>query len=432
MLSDYPATAFRDQSIELPVWTLINGLVIPKTSDSYFWWRTTGTALAILLQRAGYSSKSQCRHLLFYYRTITPELGAEPNANGTFSKWKSFMTDNFSPIELSWEWGRGSEAPTVRYSIEPIGPLAGTTSDPLNQYATSRLLDRLQPAIPNCDLTLFKHFSEKLVSYTNNPILNKPELDREGHLSRTFVAFDLGREVETLKVYFIPTFKASELSISPWTLVAQAIESLPGYSSSAYPSLPALQSFMASSTFGSSLRTEIFAVDCVAPVKSRLKIYMRTQATSFSSVREIMTLGARLQDPGIDRGLHELQSLMDLILTDASQMLPSENLPIKNHRTAGFLYYFDIKHGAVEPGVKIYIPVRHYGKSDLAIVKGLESYLKGRGQEHLANMYLEALRTIASPDTLKSGLGVQTYLGCSIVGDQPKLTSYLCPNVHPS
>ncbi|MCJ1250607.1 hypothetical protein MMC30_007835 [Trapelia coarctata] len=415
---------------EPPLWALINKHFPPPNSDFQFWWRTTGIALAVLLQKAGYSVDAQCQHLLFYYYNIVPELGVGPDAQGLPRYWKSFMTDHFAPIELSWEWGCGGDVPTVRFSIEPIGPYAGTPIDPLNHHATARLVHQYQPLIQECDLRLFDHFSTKLLSYTNLPAETGRSRACQGHSSRTFVAFEFGKDALMLKAYFLPTFKAAELGQSTWDIIRRAIEDLPDSSLPAFSGLSTLQNFMMSSPQGLELEAEIFAVDCVGPTRSRLKIYMRSRSTCFDSVREIMTLGGVLDGSGLRHGLDELQKLWKLVLSQEQEFSTAADLRQKDHRTAGILYYFDIKQGRALPGVKVYIPVRHYGQNDLAIAKGLSIYLKSRGQGSLACKYLEALESISPSSSLRSRLGIQTYLGCSIVGGQLKLTSYLAPEVY--
>ena len=407
---------------EPPVWALINKSSSLENSDFDFWWRTTGIPLAILLQKAAYPVNDQLQNLLFYYQSIVPELGVGPNAQGLPRSWRSFMTDHYSPIELSWEWGCGGEAPTVRFSIEPIGPHAGTPMDPCNQYATTRLVHQYQPLIPNCDLRLFEHFSKELLSYEHLP--------SRDHSSRTFVAFEFGKDNLMLKAYFLPAFKAAESNQSTWEIIRQAIQDLPDYSLSAFSGLSTLQNYLTTSPHGSELEAEIFAIDCVAPCRSRLKIYMRSRSTSFASVRDIMTLGGTLDGSSLTHGLHELQKLWRLVLPQWQPFSPDDDLRQNNHRTAGVLYYFDIKQGTALPGVKIYIPVRHYGPNDLAIADGLQLYLKSRGQGHFARKYVEALEGIAPPASLRSRCRIQTYIGCSIVGGQLKLTSYLTPEVY--
>ena len=412
------------------MWSLIDRNLPQATADCRFWWRTTGLPLAILLEKAGYTLEAQCQNLFFFYCCVVPELGGGPDAQGLPRSWKSFMTDHFSPIELSCEWGCGGESPTVRFSVEPIGPYAGTPADPLNEHATARLVRRYQPLLSNSELTLFDHFSKELLSYNHSRNEASGMMEDHGHKSRTFVAFDLGKDGVMLKAYFLPAFRAGELGQSIWYIIARAIRSLPGYSPSKFSGLSMLQSFLSNNPYGSKLKAEIFAIDCVTPIRSRLKIYMRSQSTSFDSVINVMTLGGVLNGLDLNEGLNELQRLWKLVLSQNEGFSEIVDLQQRNHLTAGMLYYFDIKQGEALPGVKVYIPVRHYGRNDLAVAEGLETYLKSRGQSSLATKYKQALSSICPPSSLRSRTGIQTYIGCSIVGRELKLTSYLAPKVY--
>ena len=418
--------AAPSQRTEPKLWKMINNYFPKAGADFQFWWRTTGIPFAILLQKSGYSLDAQCQHLLFYYRCVVTELGAGPNAQGLPIQWSSFMTDNFGPIELSWEWGCGGTTPTVRFSIEPIGPQAGTPADPINQYATHRLVRQYQPLLTNCDLSLFNHFSKELLSYN----YSSGELDAQGHKSRTFVAFELGKDGIMLKAYFIPTFRAAELKQSTWKTVVQSIEDLPNYSPSSYSGLTTIQKYLSTSRQGPGIAAELFAVDCVEATQSRLKIYVRSRETSFDSVRDVMTLGGALNDSKTARGIKELESLWRRVLAIPQDFPTSEELPQRDHRTAGILYYFDVKQGNPTPGVKVYIPVRHYGSNDMAVAEGLAQYLEKRGQGQFARRYLEALKSMTPDSLLRSRLGIQTYIGCSIVKGELKLISYVAPTAY--
>jgi len=97
--------ATRSHELEPQLWSLLNSYFPRANSDLRFWWKTTGVPFAILLEKAGYSIDAQRQKLFFYYYCVIPELGVGSNAQGLPRCWKSFMTDHFSPIELSWEWG---------------------------------------------------------------------------------------------------------------------------------------------------------------------------------------------------------------------------------------------------------------------------------------------------------------------------------------
>ncbi|MCJ1378396.1 hypothetical protein MMC17_001494 [Xylographa soralifera] len=195
-----------------------------------------------------------------------------------------------------------------------------------------------------------------------------------------------------LKAYFIPGFRALELGKSALGLISEAIQSLPDYTPSRYTGLSALLNFCRTSSEGVKLEAEIFAIDCVDPTASRLKIYMRSRFTCFNSVQDIIMLGGAVIEPDLAHGLKKLHMLWHLVLGKNLDFSLSEGLNQKDHRTAGILYYFDIRPGQALPAVKVYIPIRHYSPNDLVVAESLQAYMKSRGQETLAHKYIEALK----------------------------------------
>lgn len=116
----------------------------PRNAHHRFWWsKHTGHVLAVLLEKAGYSQELQYRDLKFFATVIVPHLGAslEPSVEN-HSQWHSFMTDDGTPVELSWDWGTSDGPPMIRYSIEPVGLHAGQYRHqmPLQPVQTWRLV----------------------------------------------------------------------------------------------------------------------------------------------------------------------------------------------------------------------------------------------------------------------------------------------------
>jgi len=148
LISSGPSKAFR---------VLTEG-ISPLDEDSKFWWRTTASYLGTALDAAGYSPDDQYESLLFYYRYILPYLGDRPTVHGRVKNFKSFITDDYSPFELSWSWGGPNTSPTVRFLIEAIGAESGTASDPYNQKRTIDLVRNLAASKPDIDWQWFDHF----------------------------------------------------------------------------------------------------------------------------------------------------------------------------------------------------------------------------------------------------------------------------------
>lgn len=66
-----------------------------------FWRDRIGTPLAILLHHAGYDVEPKYSHLRFFLKCTIPALGPSAELPNKSFTWKSFMTDNHIPLELS-------------------------------------------------------------------------------------------------------------------------------------------------------------------------------------------------------------------------------------------------------------------------------------------------------------------------------------------
>ena len=409
----------------IPAYQVIDASIALSNNDAYFWWRTTGYSLAVLLEKAGYSVEVQYANLLFYHTYVVPPLGPRPSAKGLPQTWKSFMTDDSSPLELSWNWGSSNADPVIRYSIEPISYFAGTAVDPHNLVATTTLIQSMHHLLPDVDLQWYNHFASSLLAfdYGMSPATNQERM--KDHASHTFVAFDLEDRFVRFKAYFLPTSKAREGGKSNLELMSDAISDLLNIS---FPSFDCLLSYISGSS--QNFTAEILGLDCIAPEKSRLKIYLRSRSTSFAAVRSVMTLGGKLPD---DKGIAELRKLWTLVLNLPENFSDEEELGGTGHRTGGILYYVEMKPGSVLPVLKIYIPVRHYGQNDAAITQGVVSYLRGRDQSdsqlQRTNDYVSALSSIC-PVPLSQNVGAQTYVSCVIKKGVLGIISYISPEVY--
>ncbi|RAH59701.1 aromatic prenyltransferase [Aspergillus piperis CBS 112811] len=383
-----------------------------------YWWHTTGYVLNLLLQEAGYTEHAQRRILNFFGRSIAPHLGVA-NVPGE-KRWPSFMTDNHNPIELSWDWHTGKKAPSVRFSIEPVGPNAGTQVDPDNQSADALFRKVLMRALPNTNREWFDHFDQALA-----PDL-PPKGCMEGHPSKIFYAFDLSEEDITGKAYFFPGFKARSTKQTNLQVLAQAIRTAPHCTDN--EKLGAFRMFedFAQDPSTPPLEMDMLAIDLVRPADSRLKIYFRTRETSFASVRQMMTMGNRITTPSLEAGLRNLRQLWDGVLAQTG--VPDDTpLPAANHRTGGILYNMEFRPGSTAPNVKVYIPARHYAPSDWHVVTALNEYMYGiNGKSELPmRTYTETLRKVFTPDALQQR-GLHTYIACSVQsGGELRVVSYM-------
>ncbi len=356
--------------------------------------RSTGVVLARMLQKAGYSKQALRYHLAFFCRYVTPAMGRRPGPDGRPHGWQSFMTDDYTPIELSWSWKEGDTLPAVRYAIEPIGHWAGTVFDPLNMRVARDCIRKTQGALSGLNQDWLKFFSKELVATGADNFDMQSNADSDILGSQIFTAYDLGDEKTALKAYFIPTLKARLSGQSNYQLIRNTMNKLIVQQPSLANSFAVLSQWMESRQGENQIDAEIVAIDCVQPSKSRIKIYVRSRLTTFDSVVDVMTMDGLLNKDGTEKAVASLKDLWGRVLGLGPDFSVSAPLESRGHRTAGILYYFELKPGATLPSSKVYIPAKHYGVNDLEVARGLSGFLKARGNVLAEDNYLEALQKV--------------------------------------
>ncbi|KAH7183657.1 tryptophan dimethylallyltransferase-domain-containing protein [Fusarium flagelliforme] len=406
-----------------PVWQKINKWLPPRDAHQDFWWDVTGQHLATMLHEAGYPLSRQYECLMFHYYIIVPRMGPRPGPTGQ-PTFKSFMTDDFSPIEYSWKWGdTDNDPPGIRLSVEHIGPNAGTALDLYNRESTINVLDHLNAADISIDPVWFKAFLHDFDPH--NISTNTDEGDWGSSL---FTAYELGAEKIAVKAYFIPRTQSVCQEFFSHGF-KRAMKNVYGTDSSYLSAFATLSDFLTSDPEGQKLQMIILGIDCVAPEKSRIKVYMRTPSTSINHIISILSLGGRrpLSQVSID----EIRDLWRATLSLNDTMSDDEDLPSLNHETSGMLFYFDIKPSSKLPDVKGYIPVRHYGKTDLSIANGLIGFLERHNRAKYKDRYIQMLEGISQQADILSSRGIHTYISFGIGKDgHLQLTSYFSPQIY--
>lgn len=383
---------------------------------------------------AGYDLHSQYEALLFHYLLLVPALGPRPTTNGSPKSWKSFLTDDFSPLEYSWNWD--SAPPKIRYSIEAIGSDAGTPADPFNQVMTTSFVEKLRFASQETDWEWFNYFSKALGASGFVSSTLGSTADIQSHPSSIFLGFEPRRGGVDIKAYFVPV-KAFQTGQSPMAVVDESIKNLEKDTAAfKFPAYDRLISFIDTHPEGALLKPIGLAIDCVIPSKSRLKLYLRSPHTSFDSVATILTLNGTL-DTFSSTAIADLRSLWELLLSLPKNYPTANELPKKLdhlHPTSGILYNFDIQPGSSLPQSKIYIPVKHYAESDLAVLRGLAHFLQSQKSGGCGSGYVEnfsrMLKATWNHHSLESTCGVQTYISCTVKNGSLSLTSYLGAEIY--
>lgn len=394
---------FYPQSTQTKAWQSVLQQYRQKSSTALnehekTWWSTAGYALAELMHKAGYTREAEEKHLQFFASVVIPSLGI---ANPRDRSWHSFMTDDGTPIELSWDWGYGrpsDRAPVIRYSLEPVGLDAGRSSDPHNHLEPTRFHTRIATALPKTAAEWYNHFH----NFFDTPGLAPPPLsvlDTQG--SQIFYALDLLDQDLVSKAYFFPSRRAHAQGISHFDVITQAVATAPGAGPEDPAGLSMFRDYVTTTdaTTMAPLELDMLSIDMVGPRQSRLKVYFRSRSTSFASVQDAMTLGHRLSLPSStsQASLDQLRELFRAVLGLPSDYADTKPLaPANSHRTAGILFNVEFRLGNAQlpPKVKIYIPVRHYASSDGAIHQGLKAFLIRHGRTAYLGPYEHAIQTI--------------------------------------
>ncbi|KAF2815492.1 aromatic prenyltransferase [Mytilinidion resinicola] len=374
----------------------------------------------------GYTNQSQEFHSTFFARHIASSLGPHPGATGASDSWESFMTDDHTPIELSWNWAPSRSGPSVRYSVDPIEISSGSILDPFNTQASIELLQKTMPYAAAFNLQWYEHFTKALTvsgKGLRSQDVNSSKIPR----SQQFLAFELLDDEIMTKVYFLPQWKAKRTRATTLEVVENAVHALGTSDPSMSAAMDVITDYICSFPLEERPEVEIVAIDCIDPSKSRIKIYLRSRRTTFDSVIDMMTLGGRL--PAMTgKGQASLEELWCSVLSlDNADM----DLPETTHRTAGILYYLELRADSPLPKSKVYIPAKHYGKDDLSVARGLSKFLGNRDQ-YMADGsdYLDGVTRICKHRKLEDGRGFHTYISCAVSGDDLNVTSYYNPEIY--
>ena len=424
-----------------PSMTLPTPLAVlsPLSQDAEYWWHTTGRTLANLMYQAGYNIESLTANILFFRRFAVPWMGKRPTSAGEPQAWRSYVTDDHSPIEYSWSWSGGNgngNIPKIRFTIEAMGDESGTARDPYNQSASRTLLSDLRRQLTGVDFTIHDHFANELLPTGKDSRAIDARAPETGHRSSIFIAFEMqsSGSSPTIKTYFMPMIRAIEMRQSRAETLIQAMNSFNrDFPNLAVPAFDHLTEFMRNEDLGSRCEVEMVAIDCIAPLQSRVKIYLRSQETSWNQVLSILTMNGLI--PLSHPAQRDLREIWHLVLSLPTDFDPNASLRHCNRLEAGTFYCFYARPGEERLRCKLYIPAKYYGRNDRAIASGLEKCFQKRGQEGFVQRYWRVMEEMCAHRELEESCGLHSYISCEPDEDgegELSITSYFSPEVYHS
>jgi DMATS type aromatic prenyltransferase len=129
----------------------------------------------------------------------------------------------------------------------------------------------------------------------------------------------------------------------------------------------------------------------VQPSQNRVKVYVRTQASSLSAIIDLMTLGGELSDASVLSAVATVRHLWHLLFSEADE---SVSIPClrPGHFSNGFVVYFEMRLNRSTPSTKAYIPVRHYCCDDAVISQAMAQYYREIGLCSVGDRYVSDIQ----------------------------------------
>jgi DMATS type aromatic prenyltransferase len=366
-------------------WDNLGSVLGFQNEDQKFWWKHTAPVLGKFMAKADYTVSQQYSYLSWFHNFIMPALGPSP-APGKERTWRAQCTPGGSPFQPSWNLQ--SHKSTVRFTIEPIGFAAGTREDVFNHKAGFELMKKLKVAMPEMEDAWFHHCAKELYvsKDTINMILAVKGIPK-AKPPTVFIAFDLlEKDIET-KAYFFPHMSAFLAGITQGEMVINTVKGLNEDGIDMNPSLDVFEEYLNSGGPVNHRNVEMLAIDCVEKSRARAKIYVNSFHNSYNKIKDIYTMGGRLNDKTTIESLDALKDLWRLLYDMPESGFEDIVIPNIMHPRSCFVIGFEFKSGEPLPVTKIYFPMWHYAKTDDQISTALSAFFAKQKWDKMASSY---------------------------------------------
>ncbi|KAF9885523.1 hypothetical protein FE257_012851 [Aspergillus nanangensis] len=365
-----------------------------------YWSRHLRSVLAPLLKAAGtYSQADQDSHLAFIDEHIAPNLGPLPwEPHGQYSTPSSLVGSPFDPSINIVSSGKAK----VRFDYDVISPAERTGPDPFAEQLARSMLHRLATLL-GADTRWMDSLMDALYLTPAEAEVAVARMPPGIAIPPSSVGIDFDGPQKTLKAYIPSVRKAIATGRSPSDIMLETLRGLEPAGAELVPALDLIASYLETSKHDVIL--PLVGIDCVdpdptSPKGARLKCYLHTSSNAFAVVRDVLTLGGRLNDATSLKRVEILKSIWPLLLNEPEGLqLADESWakPERINRTgySGIQYTVEITPGKPIPDTKIYVPLFQYTDSSAVAEKNFESVLKKLDNEwgH-SGKYRETMQSI--------------------------------------
>ncbi|KAK1145516.1 aromatic prenyltransferase (DMATS family) [Aspergillus melleus] len=366
-----------------------------------YWTQYIRSVMAPLLQAAGsYSPADQESHLQFMDELAAPNLGPLPTEpHAPYTPPASVVGSPFDPSINMAASGKAK----VRFDFDIVGPAQRAGHDPFAEYVARETALHIASKAGS-DTQWMKSLIEALFlspEETQVAVANMPANISVPPLS---IGFDFDGSQRTMKCYIPAVRKSMATGLPSKDLFFGALRRLEPMGARLAPGLDLLENYL--TTTPNDVRLMLLGFDCLDPIihpETRVKCYLHTRSNAFDVLRDVMTLGGRLDDQTARTRVETLRAIWSIVRNepDDAHMDESWSKPDRVDWTgySGLLVTVEISPGEAFPDTKVYVPVFQYADTAKEIELNVERMLQKLGNEWgLTGRYRETMQKIFGPE----------------------------------
>lgn len=349
-----------------------------QTPAVEFWTQYLHSVMKPLIESCGaYTDSEQASHLKFLADHVAPNLGSLP----TEPHHIYTMNHSDSPVEPSINLMSDTQA-RARLGYSVVLPSEKDVSDPFGEEIARDVLLRTAAACGGDTQWL----NSLIKSLWLTPAEAEATRDKIPPFAPTSIlAFDFADSKVMMKAYFPGVRKAFAQGRTFSNVLLDAVRNLDPLGPQLEPSIDLVEEWLAECKH--DIQPIFLGVDCVDPnkEKARVKLYLYSSSNAFAVVRDIMTLGGRLDDDITRKRIEMLHSIWDLLRDEVGGEHAADDNWSKPERIPGtpfrMQYNIELTPDKAALETKCYVPVFQFADSAAVVEKNLEAILTKVGHE---------------------------------------------------
>ncbi|CAF2934096.1 unnamed protein product [Rotaria sp. Silwood2] len=362
---------------------------------------------------AEYSSNGIINNLNFYHKFIAPYLGPEPCSPK--AEWKSYINDDYSPIEMTYSFKTNDKHPTVKCIFEPIEK---------NQYN-----GQLSNISASLKFLAAMKFAKLPINYDILLLLIESFCIENFHQDNYHLCFGFDFQDNESDYPLIKAYVGSNSDRSPGSVpmhhhVSKIMNLLK--LNKAWKCVCDYLKILTNDNCPSDI--DCFSVDCLDNNDDnlRIKVYIRYFTCEKNDLIQHLTLNNRLSNTNID---------FNYVLKQWDYFLNNKKISCLNDNnvTKSFLVYYEFNQSKPDCPIsaKFYFPIRHYIENDQFLTYKIAKYLNGIGFEKYGGMnYINHINNLCKHRPLDKRTGFHRLTAGSLSKENLEFKLYYSPELY--